>query len=296
MDPRALWLSVTFAAAKLAIGLWFGQLVLSVLDRRRATLAWQIGLSAATIVVSWWALRTSGVPQWWAPAWVTSSLLAAAVLVDCVRRWLSMPLSDESQIASRKSARAEHGSQRVHDLICLVGWAVALTASGVAILASLPPETLARAVAVLQLSLSAGLLGIALAASVELTIGATGAVLLSLNWGRLAYMTTVFLLMQLGISTFLIVLHPAGETLADSLTPIFFALGMVMVSYIVWAIPRQMVVLAAKGRMEGQASLAVAGWLAVICLLVVCGLPPAWPWTQVRAGARGLSQPVLPSR
>lgn len=301
MDPQALWLSAPFAAAKLAIALWFGQLALSLLDRRRVTLSWQIALAVATIVVSWGAVRTSGGPSWWTPAWMTSSLLAAAALVDCVRRWLSAPAASERaspaspaaagpgpELVSGRSSVAPHGSQRIHDLIALVGVAITAVAGAAAVFAQLPAsETLARVAAVAQMLTCAGLLGIVLATSFELTIGATGATLLRLNWRRLSRAASLCLLVQLAVSAIVITYRRDGATPVESLTPIFFALGMMIVSYIVWAIPRQMVALAARGPMQGQASLAVAGWLAVICLAVACGLPPTWPWNQVGSNWRG---------
>lgn len=308
MDSRVLWLSATFAAAKLAIALWFGQLALSALDRRRVTLAWQIALAATTVVVSGWAAGTSGAPQWWRPVWFISSLLAAAALVDCVRRWITdPPASEPAELPSRhdgasgrqarlsRSGVLEHGRQRVHDAIAWIGSVLTAAGTAVAILQQLSPEMLPRVAAVAELLVCAALLGIVLAASFELTIGATGAVLLGLNWRGLARGASACMLVQLAISSIVILFHRDGATLVESLTPIFFALGMVIVGYIVWAIPRQILALAAKGQVKGQASLAIAGWLAAICLAIACGLPPAWPWTHVR-NSRGPIQAVSSSR
>jgi hypothetical protein len=291
MDPHVLGLSATFAAAKLALALWIAQLALPLLDRRRVPLAWQITLSAAGMVASWWAVRDSGAPAWWGASWMVSSFLAAAALIDSVRRWVSD--------AKLQSARGL--SERIHGGIAIVGLSVAAVACAARLAGQLPFETLTLTTAVVQLLASAGLLGIVLAACLELTFGATGATLLGRNWRPLARWSSLGLLLQLAASASVIISGREGATLVESLTPIFFALGMLVVGYIVWAIPRQMVALAAKGRMEGQASLALAGWLAAICLAVACGLPPAWPWRDKSVPSRqsshdsdGTQQPGMP--
>ena len=276
MDPRVLWLSSTFAAAKFAMALWSAQLAVSWLDRRRATLGWQIALSVLAILVSWWAMPTGGTQSWWRPAWMCNAILSAAVLFDCVRRWMSVVEGDPQRA-------------RVHAGLAWIGLCLSSVTTAVAVIQQLPGDWWTQAAAVLTIVSCAGLLGISIAASLELTLGALGAGLLNLRWPVLARWASLWWAIQIALSGLILLKRRAVESPLETATPFLFAFGMIIVGYIAWCIPRQMVALSKRQEMQGQVSLAIAAWLATLCLLIACGLPPAWPWNQLEDN----SQPAL---
>jgi hypothetical protein len=131
------------------------------------------------------------------------------------------------------------------------------------------------------------LLGIAIAVSLELTLGALGQGLLQLEWRAVARWASLCWAIQLALNLLVIFSGRASESPLEAAAPFLFAFGMMVVGFIAWSIPRRMVELARRGAVEGQVSLALAGWLAVICLTIACWLPPAWPWNQLgKASAR----------
>lgn len=270
MDQRALWLGSTFAAAKLALALWAAQLAVAGLDRRRATLAWRIALALATIAAAWWTMPTAGVPSWWRGAWLANGMLAAATLVDCVRRWLSTAAADAVLL-----------TQRIQWLLAASGLALSAVAIGLATDPQLPRDWLLRTAAPVYLVSAAGLLGIAIAVSLELTLGALGAKLLELNWRTIRGWATLCWLPQVALNVLIVLSGQVSESPLEAAAPFLFAFGMLVVGYIAWANPRRMVQLQQRGTVQGQASLAVAGWLAVLCLAIATGLPPAWPWAKL---------------
>jgi hypothetical protein len=306
MDQRALWLSSSLAAAKLATALWCGQLALAQLDRRRAILGWQILLAALSTVVAGWAWTAQDVPKWWKTVWLIAAILSATLLFEALRRWLSIstapPRSFDatndmatvgSDAANGRRGAGDKAAQRdmiaeplqgslwVHwtlSWICLV---LGLAATTQAVWSRLPAESVVRYAACLQIATAAGLFGSLLASTLELTGGATGATLLQLRWKQLMYWTSLCFAAQMVIGVGIIAAVRAVDSPEESIAPVLFALGMSVLGYIIWCIPNRMVALARKGQVEGQVSLAMAGWLAVICLTIASLLPPAWPWNQL---------------
>ena len=275
MDQPALWLSSSFAAAKLVVALWCAQLSLASLDARRTTLGWQILLAAAAIAASLWALSTPQVPVWWRPAWLVNAILSAAALIDCVRRWVSAP-----------SGQLE--TWRVHGALGWIGLTITMAATSAAVIMRLPSGWLLKTAAALDVISCAGLLGLTIAATLELTFGALGTALLRLRWTTIARWTTACWSVQLLLGVYIILSQQAAETPMQTAAPFLFAFGMMIVGYIVWCIPRRMLSLATRGEMQGHVSLAVAAWLAVVCLVLACVLPPAWPWRQLGSSSAGI--------
>lgn len=295
MDQRALWLSSGLAAAKLATALWCGLLAWSQLDRRRAILSWQIVLAALSVVVAGWAWTATSMPDWWKPTWLIGAMLAAALLLECVRRWVSASSDDsrDSVTSQPKTSHASRGAKGSPPDERLQGklwahWIIAWLCIGLGIGSTalvtclrLPEDWLVRATACLQLVASAGLFGSAIACTLELTIGAVGPTLLQLNWRAVSRWTTLLFAAQLALSGFIIASFRAGESPVDSAATILYAFGVAVVSYIAWCMPRRMITLAKRGRVEGHASLAFAGWLVLMCMAIASVLPPAWPWNQL---------------
>lgn len=279
MDQPALWLGSTYAAAKFVIALWAAQLSLAALDRRRATLGWHITLSALAVIASFWAMPAITQLSWWRGVWWVNSLLSAAVLVDCVRRWIA-------------TEGATFPSWRVHWMLAWSGLVISAVASAAALTTELPPSAWLRVGAIVQMFCSTWLLGVTAAISLELTLGAIGPGLLGLRWRVLVWVSSLLACAQLALCASLILALPNADSPQQAILPIVFAVVLMIVSYIAWSLPRRMAALARIGEMQGQASLAVAAWLAVICLAIECGLPSAWPWTlygQSSTGAAALA-------
>lgn len=297
MDQRALWLSSSLAAAKFAAALWCGQLALAQLDRRRAILGWQIFLAASAVIVAGWAWTAQDVPSWWKTTWLIAAILSATLLFECLRRWLATsttpqrpPDSPSHMAGARPAAASERcdttaetlqGSLWIHWALTWSCLLLGLASTTQAVWLRLPADWLVRYAACLQIATAAGLFGSLLASTFELTFGAVGATLLQLNWRQLMRWTTVCFAVQMVIAAGIIAGVRVGDTPEESVAPVLYALGMSVLGYIVWCIPSRMLNLSRKGRVEGQVSLAMAGWLAVICLTIASLLPPVWPWSQL---------------
>jgi len=301
MDSRALWFSAASFVARLAIALWFALLALGILDRRRSALAWQVALAVATLACSWWVLFSWSKPTWFRPLWFIQSGLAAVVIVNCLRRWIHSPKHATDAVSPDLSVGqpTAPGHGWAHWALTIVGTALSAVAvfgvlleqagSGGQMVSGPAWQTLDwhDLLTGAHLLSCAGLLGIACALTLELTFGALGSELLCLAWRSLAGWTSLAWVVQIALAC--VLMRFGGERQAasvETLMPLLFGLAMILIGYIVWMIPWRMSVFAKQQKIVGQVSLAMAAWLAVLCLSVASGLPGTWPWGDVGSGSR----------
>lgn len=69
------------------------------------------------------------------------------------------------------------------------------------------------------------------------------------------------------------------ETVRDQLMPMVFALTWLILSFVVWMIPARLYRFDLQGQAKEWVSLALAAWIAFLCLGLVAFLPSAWPWS-----------------
>lgn len=285
MDQHTLWFGVSFSVPKLASALWSAQLALLILDRRPRTIGWQVGLALLTVIASWQSLPIKPVPAWWQGLWVGNGIVAAAAFLNCLRSWL---VTTERVVEENKPASQTGTLGMTHGVVAAAGLLLATIATSTAIDLSLSKQIAFWRIHACAYNItSAGMLGVALAASLELTLGATGVRLLQLAWRRLAWFATALWLLHLVLNGQIALYHrgasinPAPETPVESIAPFIFAFGMTVVGYIVWAVCQRMVSLASqnKARVDAHASLALSCWLATLCLTLASALPPSWPWS-----------------
>jgi hypothetical protein len=185
-----------------------------------------------------------------------------------------------------ESGRVPAAQGRAGRLVLLGADAARGLASGGAVLtglACLYPAWLhatglwAATFAILGTLAAAGLSAVALLLALETTVGGIGKGLLSLPWRGLEQFTLAcwsVVLLLCGVQ----IAWGKADTWQLQIGSILYCLGLMVVGYILWSIPRRLAQLAEQQRCEGLVSLALAAWLAVLSLGVMSLLPPGWPW------------------
>ncbi len=267
-EPTGLILSNTAAAAKLAAALWLSHIAIVLLRRGATVPIWQIALSILTVIAStiaWRADRSTG--------WFIACLLALVMLIDGLRQWMSG--------GSTKPAGVAKGWPLVAVTLAIVGCALCTYAMAMADPAAQlggQPHPLMIA-SLLSLYVMFALL---LASSLELTVGKLGAELLALPWQRISTVATFGFLAEILLAGWVISKLKPGESVEMTAAPVLYEFSRLLLGYIAWCVPRRMAMLAHKKELKGQASLALSGWIGVICFSIAMALPTAWPWNVLK--------------
>lgn len=263
-EPTGLLLSNSAAAAKLSAAFWLTHVAIILLRRGATVPAWQIGLSILTVVASTIAWRADG-----STGWFIACLLALVMLIDGLRQWLSG--------SSPKPATSGRGLPLVAITLSVTGCTLCTYALVVADKAGrLGGQPNALMVASLLLLFM--MFALLLASTLELTFGSLGAELLALPWPRLSTIATFTFLAEILLAGWLVAKMKPGESIEITAAPVLYAFSRLLLGYIAWCVPRRMALLAQKKELKGQASLALAGWIGLICFAVAMALPTAWPW------------------
>jgi hypothetical protein len=102
------------------------------------------------------------------------------------------------------------------------------------------------------------------------------------EWLRPFSLSTILfsLSMLVCISIFLAERRPdRTENVKDHLMPLVFALTWLLLSFVAWMIPTRLYRFMQQGEAKEWVSLALASWIAFLCLGLVAFLPAAWPWS-----------------
>ena len=124
------------------------------------------------------------------------------------------------------------------------------------------------------------LFALLVASTLELTFGALGSELLALPWSRISMIATLAFLIEILLAGWLVARLKPSESVEMTAAPVLYAFSRLLLGYIAWCVPRRMALLAHKKKLDGQASLALAGWIGLICFAVAMALPTAWPWNM----------------
>ena len=263
-EPTELMLSNSAAAAKLAAAFWLTHLAIILLRRGGAVPVWQIGLSILTVVVSTIAWRADA-----STAWFIACLLALVMLIDGLRQWMSAGTS--------KPSIAPKSLPIIAITLSITGFALCTYALAVADKAGRlggQPNTMMIA-SLVSLCVMFALL---LASTLELTFGALGSELLTLHWSQSSMIATFAFLVEILLAGWVVASLKPGESVEMTAAPVLYEFSRLLLVYIAWCVPRRMTLLAQKKKLDGQASLALAGWIGLICFAVAMALPTSWPW------------------
>lgn len=263
-EPTGLMLSNAAASAKLAAALWLTQIAVVILRRGTNVPSWQIGLSVLTVAASTIAWRDEG-----STGWLVACLLALLMLIDGLRQWMS------------NAPAKPNAMPLVAMTLSIVGFGMSTFAIAVsdhaAKLGGQPH--LIMLVSLISLFVFFSLL---LASTLELTIGTLGSELLSLPWQRFSTIATFGFLAEILLAGWIMMKLKPDESIEVTAAPIIYEFSRLLLSYIAWCIPRRMALLAQQKQLKGQASLALAGWIGVLCFILAMALPTAWPWNTLK--------------
>ncbi len=107
-------------------------------------------------------------------------------------------------------------------------------------------------------------------------MGALGDQLLALPWHRLTTAATFAFLAEILLAGWIIAQLKPSETIEMTAVPVVYEFSRLLLAYIAWCVPRRMALLARNKELKGQASLALAGWIGLICFAIAMALPAAW--------------------
>lgn len=267
-EPTGLMFSNSAAAAKLAAAFWLAQIAIVLLRRGATVPTWQIGLSILTVIAStiaWRAETSSG--------WFIACVLALLMLIDGLRQWMSsVPAKSAAKTKSWPIVAlslAVAGSS-------LCTYAIAVSDSAAKMNGQPHPLMLVSLVSLLLM------FALLLASTLELTIGSLGDELFALPWQRLSTIATFVFLGEILLAGWVITKLKPEETIEMTAAPVIYEFSRLLLGYIAWCVPRRMASLAQKKELRGQASLALSGWIALLCFAVAMALPNAWPWNVIR--------------
>ena len=263
-EPTGLMLSNSSAAAKLAAAFWLTHLAIILLRRGATVPAWQIGLSILTVVASTIAWRADA-----STGWFIACLLALIMLIDGLRQWMTGAASKPSTAPKR---------------LPLIAFTLSITGCALCTYALALAEKAGRlggqpnAMMIASLISLFVLFALLLASTLELTFGALGSELLALPWSRISMIATFAFLVEILLAGWVVARLKRGESVELTAAPVLYEFSRLLLGYIAWCVPRRMALLAHKKALNGQASLALAGWIGLICFAVAMALPTAWPW------------------
>lgn len=100
-----------------------------------------------------------------------------------------------------------------------------------------------------------------LASTLELTVGLTGSELLALPWKRLSAVATFVFLCEILVAGWVILKLKPTESVEMTAAPVLYEFSRLLLGYIAWCVPRRMLVLVKSNKLQGQASLALSGWI-----------------------------------
>ncbi len=304
MDYTTLWMGSALAAAKLSAAFCCAYLAFLWLDRRRSVPGYHILFPLLVVVTALLALRFSHSPKAGVTyAWIGTAVLGGFSWLLPTRRGAAVdgkPANEtgkRNSVASRSVKADEQPGNPSRSNTPIAVTLLAATAAVFSLYAMTRTQFMTTAPLLKaaqstmfavgsQLIVTCALLGSVIASTVVLTLGPTGKELLQLNWKGLSRGTTFLFLTQmllvgLGISQTRANLAAADTDSLSSATVavlMLYIVGMATVAFIVWSIPSRLSWLSKKGQVTGHVSLAMAGWLALLCLSTALFLPAQWPW------------------
>ena len=276
-EQAGLTFSYVAAAAKLAAAFWLTHIAILLLRRGKSVPIWQIVLSILTVAASTIAWRSGGRPTAFASVnemtqapggwvWLVACLLALLMLIDGLRQWMSDSL-------------AKPGRR-----LPVISVALSLAGCGLCSYAIVTSTDAASIQGQPQLVMIASLISLfivfalLLASTLELTVGSLGAELLALPWRRMSTIATFAFLVEILLAGWVIARLKPSDSIEMTAAPVLYEFSRLLLGYIAWCVPRRMLILSQKKELRGQASLALSGWIGLICFAVAMALPTAWPW------------------
>ena len=296
----ALWASSTALTGKAALALWAAALLFQYFDRRKLAIVWQILITLSTLLLSAAAsvYANNTVTK---SVWIAGSVMAVLVASMHLRDWLRTSpretFEESSQVdpkikkkkkpASSASANAaatlspSRPSLLPQSLVHWISW-IGLLLSGWSVTSSVVASGSVRSsawFAAVHVLAACLLLGVTVFCAVELTVGSAPSSLSAVSWSSVAFVAMIFWVVEIAIAA-TIVLAPVEDDADFQALAVsrMFAISLLLMDFVVWMIPHRLATFQRTGQSTAWVSLALAAWIGVLSLTVLCALPAHWPW------------------
>jgi len=294
----ALWASSTALTGKAALALWAAALLFQYFDRRKLAIVWQVFITLSTLLFSLAACAYAH-NTFTKSVWIASSVVSGIVAWMHLRDWLRTSPREtfeetshvDATLKKKKKTAATPSGLKVfspnrpsafpHSAVhwfTLLGVLLSggsMTSSVVAS-GSVRSSVWFAAIHVLAACL---LLGIAVFCAIELTVGSAPSSLAAVSWSSVAFVALICWVAEICIAGS-IVLSPVDDTADFQALAMsrLFAISLLLMDFVVWMIPHRLAMFQRSGKSTAWVSLALAAWIGVLSLTLLCALPTYWPW------------------
>ncbi len=297
----ALWASSTALTGKAALAFWTAAFLLQCLDSRKSVVVWQILLMLGALVGCILSgLYASGSVTLW--MWIGGAFIAGFSAVQSIIQWTrTSPLETYEEASQLDPAINKPGSKKksrpaqfnnasalkaqpapVATWVNVVGLAIIAAAIAISICTVVSAPKSNAWISSVHILAACVLWGVGVFCAIELTFGSTPQSLSSVSWSGAAAVALGCWIVESCIAAF-IVLSPvdsASEFQSVAMTRLF-AISILLMDFVVWMIPHRVATFKRTGKAIAWVSLAMAAWIGVLSLAVLCALPSNWPWKHL---------------
>jgi hypothetical protein len=229
--------------------------------------------------------------------WMGGALLATFGCLRDIRQWTKTSPRETYEEASQLDPAIKKKSSAVKTIrsnnlkatptrsfkwIDLLGLVITASAIAVSIYASMPSVKTSAWLSAIHVLAACVLWGVGMFCAIELTFGSAPRSLAAVSWSSVAMIALTCWIAESCIAA-AIVLSPidsAADYQSVAITRLF-AISILLMDFVVWMIPHRVATFKRSGKATAWVSLAMAAWIGVLSLTVLCALPSVWPWMHI---------------